>query len=107
MGTPDVPGPKALTEADRQWVRDLADALVTVALAMVVADDVSETEALYAAVRTAALEVRTDDHLAAERWLLAMFSLASRSAGLLGRLAMHEDLAVEATWQSVVLETAR
>ena len=107
MGTADVPGPDALTDADRQWARDLADAMVTAALAMVLADDVSETEALYVAVRSAALDVRTYDRLGAERWLLAMFYLASRSAGLLGRIAMHEEVTAEATWQSLVLQTAR
>lgn len=106
MDASTIRGPEALTDEDRRWARDLADSMITTALAMVQADDVSETEALYAAVRAAALDVRTSDWLGAERWFLAMWYLAARSAGLLGRIAVLEDVPAESAWQAVVLHSA-
>lgn len=107
MHTTPTEGAQALTAEDRQWARDLANSMITTALAMVEAEDVSATEALYAAVRSAALDMQTDDGLGAERWLLTMWFLAARSAGLLGRIAVLEDVPAKAAWQAVALQSAR
>lgn len=107
MHTSPPQGAEALTADDQQWARDLANSMVTAALAMIEAEDMAETDAIFAAVRSAALDVRTDDGLSAERWMLAMWFLAARSAGLLSRIAAHEDVPAEAAWQAMVLHAAR
>ncbi len=107
MHTSPPQGAEALTADDQQWARDLANSMITAALAMVDTEDLSAPDALFAAVRSAALDVRTSDGLAAERWMLTMWFLAARSAGLLGRIAEHEDVPAEAAWQAIVLHSAR
>lgn len=89
------------TAADYKWANELADAMVTSTLAMSANNDRDEVRPLYEAVRALAFEVRTDDGLGQERWLLAMYYLAARSAGLLERVATLEAVDPSALWQAI------
>lgn len=76
--------------------------MVTTALAVSCTED-DEAEPIYAAARSHALSVRTDDGLGADRWLAAMFFISAHAAGLLRQLARHEHTAPPELWQRLLL----
>jgi len=95
-------GPADLDPADLAWAMELAASLVTTALAVSTSDD-EQAEPIYAAARSQALSVRTDDGLGADRWLAAMFFVGAHAAALLRRLGRHEGLDPDELWQSLLL----
>lgn len=98
-----TPPPSAALEAeDIAWARELAASMVTTALAVACSDD-EEAEPVYAAARSHALSVRTDDGLGADRWLAAMFFVSAHAAGLLRHLARHEQTNPAELWQQLLL----
>lgn len=97
--------PSMLTDADRAWAKALCDAMITSSLSFLHADQVADAADLYAAVRTQALEVRTDDLLGAERWFIAMFYLASRNAGFITQIATQMGRDPLELWSDVAMKT--
>ena len=97
------PPPSAeLSSGDIAWARELAASMITTALAVASSDDAT-AEPVYAAARSQALSVRTDDGLGADRWLAAMFFISAHTAGMLRRLARHEGAPATDLWQSTLL----
>jgi hypothetical protein len=103
--TPVTPPTGGLESSDIAWARELAATMVTTALAVAGTDD-AEAEPIYAAARSQALSVKTDDGLGADRWLAAMFFVAAHAAGLLRQLSKHERSDATALWQHLLLRRA-
>jgi hypothetical protein len=107
MVFPSALGPDDLKPEDFEWSRGLCNAMITAALEMVESEDGSDepTKDVYASVRSLALDVRTDDFLGAERWLLTMFLLSARTVGVLKSLAQYQGVSPETAWQMIVSAT--
>ena len=91
-----------LDPADLAWAKNLAASLVTAALAVAGGDD-PVAEPVYNAAREQALSVPSEDGLAADRWLAAMFFVAAHAAGLLRQLGRHQNLEPEQLWRRLLL----
>ncbi|MCC6435047.1 MAG: hypothetical protein IT196_08470 [Acidimicrobiales bacterium] len=99
---PPPPPNGTLDNDDIAWARELAATMITAALAVANSDD-AEAEPVYAAARSQALSVRTDDGMGADRWLAAMFFISAHAAGLLRQLGRHDNIEPAAVWQNVLL----
>ncbi len=97
-----VPPTGELEAGDIAWARELAASMITTALVVANSDD-EEAEPVYAAARSQALSVRTDDGMGADRWLAAMFFISAHAAGMLRRIGQHEHHEPAAVWQNMLL----
>lgn len=97
-----APSADDLDPADLAWAKELAATLVTAALAVAGGDDPT-AEPIYRAARAQALSVRSDDGLAPDRWLAAMFFVAAHTVALLRQLGRHQDVEPEQLWRSLLL----
>ncbi|MFN0030370.1 MAG: hypothetical protein ACKV2O_24715 [Acidimicrobiales bacterium] len=101
--TPPMPTPGAeLSAEDIAWARELAAAMITTALEVAGNDD-QQAEPLYAAARSHALSVRTDDSLGAERWLATMFFISAHAVSVLRDLSAVDGRPAGDLWRSRLL----
>lgn len=96
------PPSDTLTAEDIAWARELAATMITAALAVASSDD-AEAEPIYAAARSQALSVRTDDGMGADRWLASMFFISAHAAGMLRQLGQHESAEPAAIWRNILM----